>query len=67
MSQHGFLSAWTCIYKRKFIENNNLKFKEGVIWEDSEFNTRAYMLTKDVIVFLMHCTTIYDVKTRLVI
>lgn len=46
MSQHGFLSACTCIYKREFINRNNLKFKEGVIWEDSEFNTRAYMLTK---------------------
>lgn len=45
LSKHGFLSAWTCIYKREFIERNNLKFKEGVIWEDSEFNTRAYMLT----------------------
>lgn len=45
MSQHGFLSAWTCIYKREFINRNNLKFKEGVIWEDCEFNTRAYMLS----------------------
>lgn len=45
MSQHGFLSACTCIYKREFIDRNNLKFKEGVIWEDSEFNTRAYMLS----------------------
>lgn len=41
----SFLSAWTCIYKKQFLIDNNLKFKEGVIWEDSEFNTRAYMLT----------------------
>lgn len=47
LSQHGFLSAGKCIYKREFIKNNHLKFKEGVIWEDSEFNTRAYMLANN--------------------
>lgn len=41
----NFLSACTCIYKRQFLTENNLRFKEGVIWEDSEFNTRAYLLT----------------------
>ena len=47
LSKTKFLSAWTCIYKRKFLEENRLFFKEGVIWEDSEFNLRAYTLTKN--------------------
>lgn len=41
----NFLSAWTCLYRRSYIKENNLRFKEGVIWEDSEFNIRAYTLT----------------------
>lgn len=45
LASTGFLSACTCIYKRSFLTENGLLFKEGVIWEDSEFNTRAYMLT----------------------
>lgn len=45
LASTSFLSAWTCIYKREFLINNGLRFKEGVIWEDSEFNTRAYLLT----------------------
>lgn len=45
LAKHAFLSAWTCIYKRSFLIENNLFFKEGVIWEDSEFNIRAYMAT----------------------
>ena len=53
LSKTSFLSAWTCIYKREFLLQNNLHFKEGVIWEDSEFNTRAYLLTQ-------HCYCICD-------
>lgn len=45
LAKHGFLSACTCIYRRSFLIENNLLFKEGVIWEDSEFNIRAYMAT----------------------
>lgn len=45
LARHDFLSAWTLVYKRDFIIRNNLRFKEGVIWEDSEFNIRAYLLT----------------------
>lgn len=46
LAHTDFLSAWTLIYKREFLLENNLRFKEGFIWEDSEFNIRAYMLTK---------------------
>lgn len=45
LASHKFLSACTCIYKRTFISNKGLRFKEGVLWEDSEFNVRAYMST----------------------
>lgn len=44
LSKRPFLSACTGIYKHEWIEKYKLRFKEGVIWEDSEFNLRAYML-----------------------
>lgn len=44
LSKRTFLSACTGIYRRAWIEEHNLRFKEGVIWEDSEFNLRAYTL-----------------------
>lgn len=46
LSKRTFLSACTGIYKRSWMEEHNLRFKEGVIWEDSEFNLRAYSLTE---------------------
>lgn len=48
LSTHSFLSAWTCIYKRSFLDKNKLKFSEGVLWEDSEYNLRALYLAKRV-------------------
>lgn len=47
LSKRSFLSVCTGIYRRVWIEEHNLRFKEGVIWEDSEFNLRAYSLTED--------------------
>lgn len=47
LRHHNFLSAWNAIYKRSFINTNALRFKEGRIWEDSEFNIRAYSLASN--------------------
>lgn len=46
LSKRTFMSACTGIYRRAWVEKHNLRFKEGVIWEDSEFNLRAYSLTE---------------------
>lgn len=43
LMHNDFLSACACLYSKKLIEANALSFKEGVIWEDSEFNVRAYL------------------------
>ena len=48
ISETGFLSAWTNIYRLDFLRNNDLTFKEGVIWEDAEFNIRAYGICERV-------------------
>lgn len=47
LEQNSFLSACCCIYNVEFLRENSLLFKEGVIWEDSEFNLRAYSLAKN--------------------
>lgn len=44
LRRHNFLSACNVVYKRSFINDNMLRFQEGRIWEDSEFNIRAYSL-----------------------
>lgn len=46
LSQHSFLSVCLCLYLFDFLKDNNLSFKEGILWEDSEFNLRAYGLAK---------------------
>lgn len=47
LSVTSFLSVWINIYNRLFIERHKLRFKEGVIWEDSEFNIRAFSLARN--------------------
>jgi glycosyltransferase involved in cell wall biosynthesis len=42
LRHHTFLSVWTGIYNNEFLKKNNFHFKEGVLWEDSEFNLRVY-------------------------
>lgn len=42
LSKNSFLSACCCVYSSFFLNKFNLKFKEGMLWEDSEFNLRAY-------------------------
>jgi len=47
LSKNTFLSAWRCIYSVGFLKSNNLCFKEGILWEDSEFNLRVYGLVQN--------------------
>lgn len=37
-----------CIFKREFLFNNELKFKEGVFYEDNEFMLKSYFFAKKV-------------------
>lgn len=46
LANNLFLSAWRCIYLTSFLKLNNFTFKEGMLWEDSEFNLRAYAVAK---------------------
>lgn len=46
LAKNNFLSSCTCIYLTFFLKNNNFFFKEGIIWEDSEFNLRAYAVSQ---------------------
>lgn len=46
LANNLFLSAWRCIYSTHFLINNDFTFKEGILWEDSEFNLRAYAVAK---------------------
>lgn len=47
LEKNSFLSVCRCIYNVEFLRKNSLLFKEGVIWEDSEFNLRAYALAEN--------------------
>jgi glycosyltransferase involved in cell wall biosynthesis len=47
LANNNFLSSCTCIYATHFLKENNFIFKEGMLWEDSEFNLRAYSLVKN--------------------
>lgn len=37
-----FGSLWKGIYKREFIDNNRVRFTEGIIHQDTDFNMKAY-------------------------
>lgn len=41
LDRNSFLSAWSSIYSLNLLNKNNLTFKDGIIWEDSEFNLRV--------------------------
>lgn len=47
LADNLFLSAWRCIYSTDFLKAHNFTFKEGMLWEDSEFNLRAYAMAKN--------------------
>lgn len=40
--------VWNKLYKKEFLEKNNLFFYEGIFYEDMEFTPRAYYLAKRV-------------------
>lgn len=40
--------VWNKLYRRDFLEKNNLHFYEGIIYEDMEFTPRAYYLASRV-------------------
>lgn len=41
-------AAWCALYKRDFLQRNNLMFMVGVLHEDQEFTPRAYYLAKRI-------------------
>lgn len=44
-------AAWCALYKKSFLERNDLSFYEGILHEDQEFTPRAYYLA-DRIMFI---------------
>lgn len=40
--------VWNKLYRRDFLEKNNLYFYEGIIYEDMEFTPRAYYLASRI-------------------
>jgi glycosyltransferase involved in cell wall biosynthesis len=41
-------AVWTCLFRKDFLDNNNLVFLEGREHEDEEFTPRAYFLANRV-------------------
>ena len=41
-------AVWMYIYRRNFLENNRLRFKNGALHEDEEFSPRAFYLAQRV-------------------
>lgn len=41
-------AAWCAIYRRGFLQSNNLQFLEGFLHEDQEFTPRAYYLARRI-------------------
>ncbi len=48
LDKERFLSACDRIYKHSFLIENCLVFHEGILWEDSEFNIRAFGVTNNM-------------------
>lgn len=48
-SQTMYMPAWLNLYKRSFLQENNLKFKVGILHEDEQFTPRAFLKAKRVI------------------
>lgn len=43
------MAAWLTLYNRKFLQENNLEFKVGLLHEDEEFSPRVFLKAKKVI------------------
>lgn len=42
----NFYAAWNKIYKRSVLTSLDISFKEGILWEDGEFNLRVLPLIR---------------------
>ena len=43
------IPVWINFYKRSFLQDNELKFMEGILHEDEEFNMKAFPLANSII------------------
>lgn len=48
-----FWNVWRYIYRKDFLDKNELRFTEGILSEDIDFTTRVLMANPDVV--FMHC------------
>lgn len=46
LSSHISFVVWSSIYRLDFINSNHIRFTPGILLEDIDFTTRAYMLAK---------------------
>lgn len=46
LKNNKFLSACSRIYSHKFLKSVAIRFTEGILWEDGEFNLKVLSLTK---------------------
>ena len=44
----AFVCIWQRCYRRRFLEDNNLQFREGILHEDNEFTPRACLVAKSI-------------------
>ncbi len=44
------MAAWLNVYKRKFLVDNNLCFKKGILHEDEQFTPRAFLCAESILV-----------------
>lgn len=42
--------AWNKLYRRSFIEENQLKFKDGLLHEDELWSLQLYLIAEDIII-----------------
>lgn len=45
---HFLCSPWAYIYRAVYLQENSLRFKEGILHEDEEFSPRAHFLCKHI-------------------
>lgn len=44
-----YMVSWSYAYKKEFLKDNNLIFKEGILHEDEEFTPRALLTAKNIL------------------
>lgn len=48
-AQTMHMAAWLNLYKKSFLEKNDLKFKKNLLHEDEEFTPRTFLKAKSVV------------------